>query len=342
MTDFSYTVKNGDRGLTYIFLDKAKEAGYEGDASKVNWNNVLSVFDEIQSEEKAEGEQLYSGGNDKTSSGWRNSYIIKVGDVINLTKEQIDKIYTAMGFKKAGGAAPAQGTPPAAPAQGTPPAAPVQETDPTVPPKPTTPPPAVTPPSAKTPPAKLSQQELMKYSISDKKNAGKSVLQPDGTTIEYTKNGRISRILDETGNVTRDIYYNSDGSVDCFYDFEYDGAGNRTRAISYNSDGSVRYFDDYEYANGNRTREISYNSDSSVDCFYDFEYDGAGNRTRAISYNSDGSVRYFDDYEYANGNRTRDISYNSDGSVNYYTVFEYDEAVNQVSQQEYNPDGTKR
>ena len=291
MTDFSYTVKNGDRGLTYIFLDKAKEAGYEGDASKVNWNNVLSVFDEIQSEEKAEGEQLYSGGNDKTSSGWRNSYIIKVGDVINLTKEQIDKIYTAMGFKKAGGAAPAQGTPPAAPAQGTPPAAPTQETDPTVPPKPTTPPPAVTPPSAKTPPAKLSQQELMKYSISDKKNAGKSVLQPDGTTIEYYEDGMISEVLDENGNETRCIFYKSDGSVDTFYDIEYDGAGNRTREISYNSDGSVQYFYDYEYANGNRTREISYNSD---------------------------------------------------GSVNYYTVFEYDEAVNQVSQQEYNPDGTKR
>ena len=245
MTDFSYTVKNGDRGLTYIFLDKAKEAGYEGDASKVNWNNVLSVFDEIQSEEKAEGEQLYSGGNDKTSSGWRNSYIIKVGDVINLTKEQIDKIYTAMGFKKAGGAAPAQGTPPAAPAQGTPPVQgtpPAQETDPTVPPKPTTPPPAVTPPSAKTPPAKLSQQELMKYSIPDKKNAGKAILQPDGTTIEYDENGRISKVLDENGNVTWEIDYNSDGSVDYFYDTEYDSAGNETRCIRYKSDGSVCYY----------------------------------------------------------------------------------------------------
>ena len=100
MTDFSYTVKNGDRGLTYIFLNKAKEAGYEGDTSKVNWNNVLSVFDEIQAEEKAEGEQLYSGGNDKTRAGWGKSYIIKVGDVINLTKAQLHKIYTAMGFTK--------------------------------------------------------------------------------------------------------------------------------------------------------------------------------------------------------------------------------------------------
>ena len=116
MTDFSYTVKNGDRGLTYIFLDKAREAGYEGDASRVNWNNVLSVFDEIQSEEKAEGEQLYSGGNDKTKSGWRNSYIIKAGDIINLTKTQLDKIYTAMGFTKTapagGGSDPADGVKP--------------------------------------------------------------------------------------------------------------------------------------------------------------------------------------------------------------------------------------
>ena len=63
----------------------------------------------MQAEEIAEGEKLYSGNNNKTRAGWGNSYIVKIGDVINLTKAQIDKIYTAMGFKKVGGAAnPAQ------------------------------------------------------------------------------------------------------------------------------------------------------------------------------------------------------------------------------------------
>lgn len=119
MADFTYTVRDGDRGLSQIFLKKAKEAGYEGDASKINWQRVLSVFDEVQAEEKAEGEQLYSGGNDKTCAGWKTSYIVKIGDVINLTRAQIDKIYTAMGFRKAGAAGggtdPAGGgtTPPA-------------------------------------------------------------------------------------------------------------------------------------------------------------------------------------------------------------------------------------
>ena len=112
MADFTYTVRDGDRGLSQIFLKKAKEAGYEGDASKINWQRVLSVFDEVQAEEKAEGEQLYSGGNDKTRAGWKTSYIVKIGDVINLTRAQIDKIYTAMGFRKAGAAG--GGTDPAA------------------------------------------------------------------------------------------------------------------------------------------------------------------------------------------------------------------------------------
>ena len=108
MSDFNYTVKGGDR-LTQIFLDKAAENGYSGDKSKINWMNVLSIFDTIQKEEEAEGQRLYRGGNDKTSKGWRTSYKLHVGDIISLTKQQIDKIYTAMGFKKSGGAAPTGG-----------------------------------------------------------------------------------------------------------------------------------------------------------------------------------------------------------------------------------------
>ena len=163
MSDFSYTVQNGDKGLTYIFLKKAEEAGYEGDSSKINWQNVMSVFDEVQAEEKAEGEQLYSGGNDKTRAGWGKSYLIKAGDVINLTKAQLDKIYTAMGFKKAATTPPAT-TPPA-----------------------TTPPATTPPPASQNIPQAMSSEELEKYKVQviDPKNAGKTVPQSDGTQIVY-------------------------------------------------------------------------------------------------------------------------------------------------------------
>ena len=99
MTGFNYTVKGGD-SLTRIFLEKAEDLGYEGDKSQINWTSVMSIFDVIQEEEVGEGEHLYCGGNDKTSKGWGTSYKLHVGDIIKLTKDQIAKIYNAMGFEK--------------------------------------------------------------------------------------------------------------------------------------------------------------------------------------------------------------------------------------------------
>ncbi len=326
MADFNYTVKNGDRGLTYIFLDKAKEAGYEGDASKINWNNVLSVFDEVQAEEKAEGEQLYSGGNDKTRAGWRNSYIVKAGDVINLTKSQLDKIYTAMGFKKVNGAAgaaqqPAAGAaqPPATGATPQPAAGAAQPPAAGATPQPATVtlPSAVTLPEVVRIPSSIPSAEVAKYLLQNKHNAGKAILQPDGTTVVYNEDGRIEKYLDENGKTTREISYNSDGIVDEFNDYKYDTAGNNTRRINYNSDGSVNLFTDWECdADGKSKQRINYTPDGSVDSIYRWEYDAAGKRTRFINYNLDGSVWYFIDKEYdADGNQIRMTWYNPDGTV---------------------------
>lgn len=98
---FNYTVKDGDKGLTYIFLDKAKKDGFQGDAKGIDWNKVMSVFDEIQNEkQKNKDESLFSGGNNKTKKGWGKSYVIHKKDAINVTDEHLNKIYDAMGFKK--------------------------------------------------------------------------------------------------------------------------------------------------------------------------------------------------------------------------------------------------
>ena len=301
MSDFSYTVQNGDKGLTYIFLKKAEEAGYEGDSSKINWQNVMSVFDEVQAEEKAEGEQLYSGGNDKTRAGWGKSYLIKAGDVINLTKAQLDKIYAAMGFKKAATTPPAT-TPPAT----TPPA--------TTPPA-TTPPAVTPPPASQNIPQAMSSEELEKYKVQviDPKNAGKTVPQSDGTKIVYDKEGRIDKILNKDGKEIRDVDYKEDGSIFAVYTFEYDG-NNCTRKVCYNADGSVHWFSDYEYDGNKKTRMVDYKADGSVAWFSDYEYDG-NKKTRSVYYNSDGSVWYYTEYEYNSDNIIIDIKrYNPDGT----------------------------
>ena len=276
MADFNYEVKKGDLGLTYIFLDKAKDLGYQGDKKKVKWNEVMSIFDKIQQEEIAEREQLYSGGNDKTKAGWGNSYVIKAGDKISLSESQLDEIYEAMGFTKT--------TTPAAPPAPTAPVTPTLPAAQTLPTAAQTIPTDIQPPSF----AELYNPDL----------AGTAVLKPDGSTVEYNSSGAMSRVFDSSGNKIRYVCYLSDSSVINFFnDYEYDASGNQTRVVYYNSDGSVRLFKDYEYdASGNKTREVSYKSDGSVRWFNDYEYDASGNKTREVGYNSDGSVRYSTDY----------------------------------------------
>ena len=108
---FDYTVSGKDKGLTYIFLEQAKkQAGFDS-SKRINWNSVMTVFDEIQQEEKQEGQQLFHGGTDKSRAGWRTSYIIKEGDKISLSENQMNRIYEAMGVELGGATQP---TPPAA------------------------------------------------------------------------------------------------------------------------------------------------------------------------------------------------------------------------------------
>ena len=95
--DFNYQVTNKDqKGLVNIFLQQARKEGFEGTVK--NWNAVLSIFKEIQQEKQAEGEKLYSGGSE--AKDWHKNFVIKSGDIIKLTQEQLNKIYKAMGFEK--------------------------------------------------------------------------------------------------------------------------------------------------------------------------------------------------------------------------------------------------
>ena len=370
---FDYTVSGKDKGLTYIFLEQAKkQAGFDS-SKRIDWNSVMTVFDEIQQEEKQEGQQLFHGGTDKTSAGWRTSYIIKEGDKISLSENQMNRIYEAMGVELGGATQPTppvadqnppvQQTPPAAdqnpPAQPTPPAA-----DQNPPVKDLTPPPADADLLLNKSPLDLNSL------LPDLNKASQTVLNPDGTSSEYNGDGYLVREYDSAGNMTRGIRRSANGSVKWYVDYEYDSAGNRTRDIARsangsvesccdyeydsagnktreilrNPDGSVEWYEDYEYDSaGNETREILRNSDGSVEWYYDYEYDSAGNLTREIERNSDGSVKYYVDYEYDSaGNETRKIWRRASGSVKWYVDYEYDSAGNQTREILRNPDGSER
>lgn len=98
---YKYSVKNEDKGLTYIFLQKAKADGFQGSAKDVDWNKVMFTFESIQRQKKIKGDtdSLFSGDTRRNRANWHKNYVIHKGDEINVTDEQLKQIYDAMGFK---------------------------------------------------------------------------------------------------------------------------------------------------------------------------------------------------------------------------------------------------
>ena len=56
------------------------------------------------------------------------------------------------------------------------------------------------------------------------------------TTYSFDENGYVSQILDENGRVTQKINLCSDGSVNCYVDYEYDADGKQINEIWYDCD----------------------------------------------------------------------------------------------------------
>lgn len=360
MADFNYTVKKGDLGLTYLFRDKAKELGYEGDANKVNWQKVMSIFDQIQEEEKAEGETLFSGGNDKTRAGWGKSYVIKTGDVINLTKAQLDKIYTAMGFKKienAGGSASAgdpNGAAGAGSANGAGDANKPVVTDPTLP---QTDP---NPPQKHEYDSTFKQAQdlsfLTKESYESYENSGKFakfIMRNNLQLILDNQNLKeLAKVLKYIDEKKPNLTFDEEGNL-CSYEiigvFPDENGGEIRRIKVYNPDGTLNYYYDYIYdADGKNIRDVGRDADGNVTSYTDFEYNENGDIIRSVyrrgvndSEGELGSVEYYRDYVYDENNKLiQEGLKNPDGSWRYdYYEYGYYEDGRRAAERTLNKNG---
>ena len=159
---------------------------------------------------------------------------------------------------------------------------------------------------------------------------------------EYT--GKIGYICeyDPITVMSKEIYFNADGSIDYWKENEYDSAGNQTKVNFYNpSDGIIRW-DEREYDNaGNRTKANGYYGDGSFYYRVEDEYDSAGNLTKETTYDADGSIHFWHEYEYDNaGNRTKSTGYEDDGSNTGWIEWEYDGSGNMTKEIQYSADGS--
>lgn len=241
---FEYTVNGKDKGLSHIFLEAAKKKGGFNFAKKIDWNKVMSVFAQVQKEEQAEGQKLFSGSADYNNADWSKSFVLKPGDKISLSQGQLDRIFTAMGLELSNtNTAQTANT-----------AANLVNSD------------DVDPKSGL-----LSKVQLDNYMIIPHKEfANRSIHNPDGTTYTYNNAGFVEEVFDKNGNMTREIARDQDGSVVLFYEKEYDKSGNMTREVTRNSDGSVSGYSDREYdENGNLTYDITHDSNGNVINYYE-------------------------------------------------------------------------
>lgn len=227
MADFEYSVKQSDKGLSYIILEEAKKNGFDTNKN-IDWYKVMSVFDKIQTEKQKHNEKLYSGGNDKTSTGYKTSYIIEKGDNIKLSEQEMNEIYDAMGLditkKKGENLSQKAMLPPAEENQQF----------------------FGTSNSEKT----LKSGNTIKFNINGQKDevrdSNKRLIRKyyysDTKNPTLTQNEKYSYInyeYDNKGRKSREIYIDINGNVVKYSDFVYDQNGKKTE-IKRNPDGSLR------------------------------------------------------------------------------------------------------
>lgn len=231
---FEYTVKENDRGLSYIFLEQAKkQAGFDA-SKKIDWNKVCTVFDEIQKEKTEKGDsRLFFGGTDKTEKGYGSSYQIRAGQKISLSDDQMNKIYGAMGLNLSSQVSSKDTN------------IPVQHLD--------------VPAFDANAPLKDEQGRTIRDFIKIQLESGEIIECP--RDMQYDENGRESiRIL-----------RNPDGTVREFYEFQYDEKGNKVRDIFRKPNGDIDWYRNHEYNDsGELIRTEDCNPDGQVTNFYNY------------------------------------------------------------------------
>ena len=323
MADFEYTVKSTDRGLTYIFLEEAKK--YKGfDATKsIDWNSVMAVFDEIQTEKQQSNSSLFSGGTGKDN--WHENYVINENDKIELTEAQVNKIYQAMGVDVSKGK---KTDTPADNSGGNPAQDPAN--------KPAQKPGVPTGMRATDREGIFYDEETKKHYQRDSAGnvvevkpvrVGSTITQinQDGSHYERLygyNNSYILYLVDTNGKKKEQVSFRSDGKRSLEY--RYDDKGNIVRALYYKN-GKINEIVHNEYNDKNqKVKSRSYDGSRKFQSAEKYEYHTNGNMKTKKVYGSNGKLSYIDKYhsngkestyqKYKDGKWQYDIYYDTNGN----------------------------
>ena len=190
--------------------------------------------------------------------------------------------------------------------------------------------------------------------------------------VEKTRDQRLSdrlaeledgNIADYWGRTLKEIWYDENGDVTCWYEYDYNDQGQCVGITSYGSDGSQIQHMDLRYdEQGRRVYEIYSMSDYGEMEGMTYIYNNAGQCEKAVydsgggmahTYDSEGrGIRtdYYDKnenltgyriYEYGDNYR-RESGYSADGTLNGYWIVIYNEQERPIRQEGHSADGTLR
>lgn len=318
------TIQQGE-GLTQALQKLVKSMPNsimtDGNISASEWNATMDALVEIQNERKNNGgEAIFSGGTDKTKSGWKNSFVVQAGQVIEFTSAEITKLFKAMGVN-------INAAPPVSDADGTPPASETSkkpnDNEVTMPAKV-----GLNPPTTDAKPPKNSPEQMVLPQNLTPSNecfpdrAGQTKKEGplfNRRTVTYDENGYISKV--KTKHYELSISRDEKGSPTDYSKLTY--VENNARLDYYDSNAKPDGFWTATFNQDNKlTREIKRTKEGYVILYYDYEYDEKGNEIRKTTRNIGGYVVEYEDIEYDTNGLKRVAVRDKDGKLKQYNVYD--------------------
>lgn len=160
--------------------------------------------------------------------------------------------------------------------------------------------------------------------------------------LEEIENGTI---VDASGKVRRESYYDGNGILGSYVEYTYDAEGRRSGATSYDAGGMRTNHVDCFYDERGLLIQGIYGVLSDVN-HYEVrmernEYDDQGRRTRTEQYEKDGTSIGFFTYGYdEDGNMVEETFYEEGGKISFRYEFDYNEKGRTTEERHYlNRDG---
>ncbi|MCD7804368.1 MAG: tetratricopeptide repeat protein [Oscillospiraceae bacterium] len=197
----------------------------------------------------------------------------------------------------------------------------------------------------------LGESEVENEVIADEVVTEEDATPEADITQEETIEDNETREEDELV-ITEIYYYESDGSVDYWQEYEYNSDGVLTKVTVYTADQRVSNYNVYEHdSDGKLASWESFGSENELTSSGEYEYDSNGNMVKMISYDLSGNVTLECDSEYdEEGNRVKVtmienswryvIDYNSRGDLVSGTAYSGETVTSEMHyENEYDEDG---